>query len=421
MNGVSITVVVAAYNVEDYIGECLESLHRQTLQTCEFIVIDDGSTDGTYGICDRYSCVDSRFKILKNKRNQGTLLVRKNGCELASGKWLTFLDGDDFLASPEVLCDIVSWLESHPIADILQLGFVYDGGSVLQRKEMNDWLRVKGSWEEDGERSIIRKCFQRNEFSWCVCGKVFKTENVEKAMPFIPRVNMTCAEDCFMFFLFCIFSTTFRTWNRNAYVYRLGTGISTRSVSMKNFVRYSREPLIVEALAKVLADMAILHKYSDILVCLKERLIMTQIHRMSCLSGDWSEAFSMLCANVDGEMLACMCAISFKGRQKFFLEKTKALLREPDSPAVNVLLKILNLFMEEGDRSVDAQNKLEVQNRELETMQGQLDSLKNSVSFKLGRAITWLPRLARDCVQCCSGHSVDTVRKCIERVSDVLK
>lgn len=422
LHGVSITVVVSAYNVETYIRDCLESLHEQTLQESQFVVVDDGSTDGTGVICEHYASIDSRFKILRNERNEGTLLARKNGCELASGTWLTFLDGDDVLANPGILSDIVSWLERYPHVDILQLGFVYEGGTEKKRREMDDWLGVKGHKEEDGSIAITRKCFERNEVSWCVCGKVFKADKVKQALPFIPDIYMICAEDCLMYFLFCIFSSSFRTWGRNAYVYRLGTGVSTSAVSMEKFAEYAREPLVADLLSKALEDLGVLHRYCEILVCLKMQLTRTQIFRMSCLDGEWSKAFSMLSSNADCNMLANACASIFKGRQKLFLEKTQSLFKAPDSPAGIVFQSILRLFMEEGDRGADAQKKLAIQTRELQTAQAELKSIEHSVSFRTGRAVTWLPRKVRDCMKSLKEHGMsDTLHRCFAKVSRFLR
>jgi len=421
-HSVSITVVVSAYNVETYIRDCLESLHKQTLQESQFVVVDDGSTDGTGAICEHYASIDNRFKILRKERNEGTLLARKNGCELASGTWLTFLDGDDVLAGPVILRDIVSWLESHPNVDILQLGFVYEGGTEKKRREMDNWLGVKGTSEENGSIAITRKCFQRNEVSWCVCGKVFKAEKVRQALPFIPDIYMICAEDCLMYFLFCIFSSSFRTWGRNAYVYRLGTGVSTSAVSMEKFAEYAREPLVADMLSKALEDLGGLHQYCEILICLKKQLTRTQLHRMSCLDGEWSKAFSMLCANADCNILATACASIFKGRQKLFLEKTQALFEKPDSRAGKVFQSILRVFMEEGDRGAGAQKKLAIQTRELQAAQAELESIKHSVSFRTGRAVTRLPRKVRDYMKFLKEHGMsDTLHRCFAKVSRFLR
>ena len=97
-----ISVLVAVHNVSQYLDQCLNSLAIQTLQHAEFIVIDDGSTDSSREICDKYQTMDARFKVI-HQANLGTLYARKRAIELANGRYCIFIDGDDFLVHPRVL------------------------------------------------------------------------------------------------------------------------------------------------------------------------------------------------------------------------------------------------------------------------------------------------------------------------------
>ena len=89
-----ISVIVPAYNVAQWISKCLESIMNQTYKKLEIIVIDDGSTDETPQILDRYANIDSRIKVVHQK-NSGLVKVRNKGIELASGEYVAFVDGDD--------------------------------------------------------------------------------------------------------------------------------------------------------------------------------------------------------------------------------------------------------------------------------------------------------------------------------------
>ena len=91
-----ISFIVPTYNDKNEIGECLESLKKLEKYEYEFIVIDDGSDDGTGEICDRIGETDDRFIII-HQMNQGVSMARNVGIELASGKWLCFVDGDDYI------------------------------------------------------------------------------------------------------------------------------------------------------------------------------------------------------------------------------------------------------------------------------------------------------------------------------------
>ena len=92
----TLTVVVPVYNVEDYIEETLDSLLSQSLSNWEAIIVDDGSTDGSRAIVDRYAAADDRFKVIHQK-NAGLGAARNSGIVAATGKYLTFLDSDDIV------------------------------------------------------------------------------------------------------------------------------------------------------------------------------------------------------------------------------------------------------------------------------------------------------------------------------------
>lgn len=91
-----INVIVPIFNVEKYIRTCIESLINQTYKDFEIILVDDGSTDSCPVICDEYAAIDSRIKVI-HKQNGGLVSARKAGLDYSTGKYVTFVDGDDWL------------------------------------------------------------------------------------------------------------------------------------------------------------------------------------------------------------------------------------------------------------------------------------------------------------------------------------
>lgn len=89
-----VTVVIPVYNVEAYIGRCLDTVVSQTYQNIEIIVVNDGSTDSSGEICRRYAAKDSRILIITQK-NSGLSAARNTGIQNAHGKYITFIDSDD--------------------------------------------------------------------------------------------------------------------------------------------------------------------------------------------------------------------------------------------------------------------------------------------------------------------------------------
>lgn len=91
-----ISVIVPIYNISCYLPSCIESILSQTFQNLEILLVDDGSTDGCFEICEEYKQQDSRIKVI-HKTNGGLVSARKAGIRAASGDYIAFVDGDDWI------------------------------------------------------------------------------------------------------------------------------------------------------------------------------------------------------------------------------------------------------------------------------------------------------------------------------------
>lgn len=90
------SVIVPVYNVEIVLERCIVSILGQTIQNFELILVDDGSTDQSGIICDQYQQKDARIKIIHQK-NSGVSCARNSGLKIATGKYITFVDSDDYI------------------------------------------------------------------------------------------------------------------------------------------------------------------------------------------------------------------------------------------------------------------------------------------------------------------------------------
>ena len=93
----AVSVIVTIYNQEKYIGKCVRSIIGQNFPNGEIILVNDGSTDRSLKICQKYAQRDSRIVII-NKHNEGLVAARKDGVLKARGEYICFVDGDDYLA-----------------------------------------------------------------------------------------------------------------------------------------------------------------------------------------------------------------------------------------------------------------------------------------------------------------------------------
>ena len=164
-----ISIIIPAYNLEDYLGATLESVLAQTHRTIEIIVVNDGSKDGTGAVADRYAQKDSRVRVI-HKENGGVTSARLRGVAEATGEWIGFVDGDD-LVEP--------WIYEHLLknalkytADISHCGYqmvfpnrvdyYYNTGRLVQQDRasgLNDLIR--GQFVEPG---LCNKLYRRELF-----------------------------------------------------------------------------------------------------------------------------------------------------------------------------------------------------------------------------------------------------------------
>lgn len=108
-NDVTVSVVIPVYNVEKYLKECVDSVLKQTYPLFEIILVDDGSTDLSGNICDEYAASDNRIKVI-HKINGGLSSARNSGLGKSTGKYVYFLDSDDYIV-PQTLEMLVETAE----------------------------------------------------------------------------------------------------------------------------------------------------------------------------------------------------------------------------------------------------------------------------------------------------------------------
>lgn len=119
----AISVVMAAFNVEKHLCSAIESILDQTFRDFEFIIVDDGSQDGTWEIVQEYASRDPRVRSLRNERNRGFPASLNRGLKAARSEWIARMDADD-IACPERLARQMAFLAEHPAVDVLGAGTI---------------------------------------------------------------------------------------------------------------------------------------------------------------------------------------------------------------------------------------------------------------------------------------------------------
>ena len=91
-----VSVIVPVYNTRQYLGKCVESIIHQTYRHLEILLIDDGATDGSGELCDKYAEKDDRIRVV-HQINKGISAARNKGLNLASGEYISLVDSDDYI------------------------------------------------------------------------------------------------------------------------------------------------------------------------------------------------------------------------------------------------------------------------------------------------------------------------------------
>lgn len=124
-----ISVIVPVYQVENYLNQCIESIIEQTYTNLEIILIDDGSKDNCPQICDDWSIKDKRIKVI-HKKNGGLSDARNVGLDIAKGKYIAFIDSDDWVDSRYIELLYNSLIKSEADISACSIQKVYDADSV---------------------------------------------------------------------------------------------------------------------------------------------------------------------------------------------------------------------------------------------------------------------------------------------------
>lgn len=167
-----ISVIVPVYNVENYLEHCVESILKQTYRNIELILVDDGSTDTSGRLCDELKGIDDRI-IVVHKSNGGLSDARNSGIDHASGKYITFIDSDDYI-STNFLKNLYHALIANQ-SDISICRMIRTG--TLNAIDTDDHkYRIKVLKKEDA----LCEMLYGNRFNTSACAKLYRAKLFKK-------------------------------------------------------------------------------------------------------------------------------------------------------------------------------------------------------------------------------------------------
>lgn len=160
MEEIKVSVIMPVYNVEEYVGKAIESILNQTLTEWEFLIVDDGTPDRSGVICDEYAQKDKRIHVI-HKENGGAPSARNVAIDLAKGKYMYFMDSDDW-AEPTMLQDMYELAEKNN-AQLVVAGFFIDTYYSETEYRTDDFVSANAVYGNVQEfRQNAYKLFDKN-------------------------------------------------------------------------------------------------------------------------------------------------------------------------------------------------------------------------------------------------------------------
>lgn len=218
---VQISIIVPVYKAEQYLDRCVKSILNQTFTNLELILVDDGSPDRCPEICDAWERKDSRIKVI-HKQNGGAGAARNAGLQVACGKYIGFVDSDD-------------WIEANMYQELHQLATKYDADMVIcnrfdrSGKRIADKDVVIESWNKDDCMDHFFRVHGEND-THAIWNRLIKRENLKNFKFIEGRMN----EDVHACYYFCLMSSKTVYTNKQYYHYVFNDeGVTNNKFTLK--------------------------------------------------------------------------------------------------------------------------------------------------------------------------------------------
>lgn len=241
-----ISIIVPVYNIVLYIKKCIESIQKQTYHNLEIIVVDDGSTDGSSELCDKIAVSDSRIKVIHQK-NAGVVAARGKGIQAATGKYISFVDGDDWI-DPDMIKTMAEQIGN---ADLITKG-VYHQVSPTKVLERYDEFPEGLYTGKTQVSSILNKMIYDFDGSYLqrftpwIFNKLFLSTLVKEIYQELDS-NITFAEDTVLVYKYLLKCHSIVISHQPFYHYRYRQDSALHTVNNRMLMNINRVYLALEA------------------------------------------------------------------------------------------------------------------------------------------------------------------------------
>ncbi len=399
---VTVSVIIPVFNAEKYISTCIESLISQSYSDFEIICVDDGSTDNSPRILQQYMSMDPRIKIIEQK-NQFAGNARNTGMEVASGKYCMFIDVDDFFEKNMIELQVRQIERDHADICICDAD-IYDDQAGTFRK--SEWLLAKSYIPHvpfNREEIKDHIFFIKTPAAWnMIISSAFIKEH---ALKFQETKN---TNDLYFTYAALNLAQKITVVDMVLVHYRIGTGGNLQSGNDKSPLDFSRAFLKLKELLieKGIFDEVKRGYISLYLTNFEYHMFTLQsvqsfevlydyfkengrqeleldCHDVECFCN--KERFKLLCDVVDSDSMSGYLYSQLK-RERNKLENER---EKNESVLIRMKLDNENVLKEKQEQIRQLKN-------EIGDLCCDLYSVNRSISFRIGRIITYIPRKIRD-------------------------
>ncbi|MBQ9743133.1 MAG: glycosyltransferase [Ruminococcus sp.] len=278
MSQPKVSVIVPVYNAQQYLERCLESLVSQTYKELEIILVDDGSSDNSPAICDSWAQKDSRFKVI-HKQNAGAGMARNSGIDVATGRYVTFVDADDYIESETVSKCINSMMDNNCHTAAFGSNVVDSKGNTRQRHVTASPLYIG---RESVSELLCGMLSYNVGFGMSVWSKVFDLDIIrEHCIRFLSEREFY-SEDALFVLEYFSYADSVCVLSDNLYYYFENDGSLSRVYNIKReqnlglFLRKSLETARLNNLSDNVSD-AIMVRYQNYLMVTFKYLMSSEL------------------------------------------------------------------------------------------------------------------------------------------------
>lgn len=251
-----ISVIIPVYNVENYLERCIDSVINQSYKNIEILLIDDGSSDKSGIICDKYATKDDRIITIHNK-NQGLSKTRNYGIEISKGKFITFIDSDDYIDKDFIKNTYNALIENNVDLGITKLKVSYKNEIPKLRKDNKSKII--------NSKKALEEMLYTDMYYISTCGKLYR----KKLFDDIRFPNNQLFEDVNTTYKLIDQAKKVYCTNNEYYVYF----VRNNSITTQNF--NNKQLDLIKATEEMTND--IINKYQDLIEGANRRKVYSRI------------------------------------------------------------------------------------------------------------------------------------------------